>query len=323
MKTFIKKTLTISIFNEETYTSRQITISKSSLLALAFMVGVVLVGGGYFFVQYDHLRSIKSNPLLLQQQSQAQKERLATYTEQVQFLDQRLDRLRSKMEQLRSLEDNIHQIARIKPAADDDNLFGVGGSKADSTAASTENSNKKTDKAADHLTARKPATHDDSREETISAANHSFILQESDVYINPITSLPASLPVQGAIIKKFEIYESRLTGNQELHKGLSIKTDPMVAVKTPASGIISYCKREGDGTIVMIDHGHGFTTRYTYLTKLSKKAGDKINEGEVIGYLSSNDKQVSEDKQQLNYELFFNGIQVNPQTFISQCPFLL
>lgn len=314
----MKRKITVAVFNEATYSSRQIAFSRASMVGAACLIMIGLSLWGSLMVRYSTLRHATTDPVLLQNEITAKNQQLTVYNEQLNFLNDKLLALQTRMQDLRGLEGQIREIARIKPSADDNTVFGVGGTRADSAAVD----NKACVDGIDRKMSAGKATNPASAGCPVGGEDRALILQDADVSINPITSLPASLPVNGAIVKKFDIYTSDLTGNQELHKGIAIKSDPLVGVRTPACGVVSYHKTEANGNIVMIDHGHGFTTRYTYLTNLSKQVGDRINEGEIIGYLPD-DTAAHADKHQLHYELLFNGVQVNPETFISQCPFLL
>jgi septal ring factor EnvC (AmiA/AmiB activator) len=311
----MRNKITVSVFNEATYKNKQVAISKISLFSFVSAAGIGLIFFGLLLADYHQLCHTTTDPLILGESIDRQNQQLAAYNEQIDFLNQKIDTLQVKMRELQSQENKIRKIAGIKPSINDDNLFGVGGSKA----TSAENSMDVTTETVrpDELTTVS------SRLTGNASLTTAAILKSPGASINPITSLPSSLPVNGAIIKKFEIYKSHLTGNQELYKGIAITTDPMVGIKTPASGIIAYHTKNANGHIVMIDHGHGFTTRYTYLANLSKNIGDSINEGDVIGFLPESDAAQGDHNPQLHYEVFFNGIQVNPETFISQCPFLM
>jgi len=67
------------------------------------------------------------------------------------------------------------------------------------------------------------------------------------------------------------------------------------------------------GKMIVIDHGHGMATRYGHLKTLSKKQGDTLKRGEVIGFIGISGRTTG---PHLHYEVLVNGIPVKPRTYI-------
>ena len=76
-----------------------------------------------------------------------------------------------------------------------------------------------------------------------------------------------------------------------------------------------------NGNVINIQHSDNMISTYSSLSQTSKKVGDKVLAGEVIGYIGggeTKDKQndTSLDKHTLNFGLWHNGNKVNPVNYI-------
>jgi murein DD-endopeptidase MepM/ murein hydrolase activator NlpD len=102
---------------------------------------------------------------------------------------------------------------------------------------------------------------------------------------------------------------------------VEIKTPCGAEVTAPANGIVTYAgEKKPLGNMVVIDHGHGFITRYENLGELTHKAGDTVKKGEIIGFV--NDLE-SDPHGCLYYEVLFNGVQIDPLACIYNPPFTI
>jgi murein hydrolase activator len=91
---------------------------------------------------------------------------------------------------------------------------------------------------------------------------------------------PYRLPVVGAIVSGLgEVSEAGVRA-----RGLTIATRPGAQVVAPTGGRIVYAgSYRGYGSIVIIDHGRGWTTLITGLAALDIKVGDPVEQGSPIG----------------------------------------
>ncbi len=92
-------------------------------------------------------------------------------------------------------------------------------------------------------------------------------------------------PVQGRISGRF--------GNQRVyngkpgspHSGMDIAAPTGTAIKAPAAGIVTFAGPDLylTGGTVLLDHGHGISSNFLHLSRLDVKAGDRVEQGQVIG----------------------------------------
>ncbi|WP_201781052.1 murein hydrolase activator EnvC family protein [Sphingomonas sp. Leaf343] len=88
------------------------------------------------------------------------------------------------------------------------------------------------------------------------------------------------MPVAGRLVTGFgEISEAGVRS-----RGLSFVTAPGATVVAPAGGRVRYARRFGDyGMIVVIDHGDGWTSLLSGLSRVGVKAGAEVAQGQTIG----------------------------------------
>ena len=97
---------------------------------------------------------------------------------------------------------------------------------------------------------------------------------------------PYRLPVSGKVITGL----GELSDAGVRSRGLTIETAPGAGVVAPAAGRIAYAGRFRDyGTIVIIDHGGGWTTLVAHLASASVKVGEAVAQGDSVGEAGDGD----------------------------------
>ena len=71
-------------------------------------------------------------------------------------------------------------------------------------------------------------------------------------------------------------------------------------------------KASGYGRHVRIDHGYGYITLYAHMSKMAVEEGDKVNRGDIIGYVGNTGLSAG---PHCHYEVRKNGEPVNPVNF--------
>jgi murein DD-endopeptidase MepM/ murein hydrolase activator NlpD len=64
--------------------------------------------------------------------------------------------------------------------------------------------------------------------------------------------------------------------------------------------------------VVYIDHGYGYKTIYAHMSKIKARRGQKVNRGDLIGYVGNTGRSVS---AHLHYEVHKNNRAINPINF--------
>jgi murein DD-endopeptidase MepM/ murein hydrolase activator NlpD len=137
-----------------------------------------------------------------------------------------------------------------------------------------------------------------------------YLKTERDTYV----ATPKGFPVRGDISSPFGHREHPRSGRADFHSGIDISTSPGNSVKATADGIVSFAGWSGgSGNLVVVEHGHGFSTFYAHNRKLSVRVGEKVKRGDVISYAGSTGNSTG---PHVHYEIWKNGKPVNPRTYL-------
>ena len=121
---------------------------------------------------------------------------------------------------------------------------------------------------------------------------------------------PSIWPVAGWLSSSFGTRRDPFTGAADFHTGIDIAADPGHAVRATADGTVVTARSMGNyGNLVVLDHGFGIGTRYGHLSKFAVSEGQRVQKGEVLGYVGSTGRSTS---PHLHYELLLNDRPANP-----------
>ena len=127
---------------------------------------------------------------------------------------------------------------------------------------------------------------------------------------------PRGFPVTGNISSPYGRRAHPTTGLREFHSGIDISAYPGNHVKATADGIVSYSGWSGgSGNLVVIEHGHGFSTVYAHNRKNVVKVGQRVKRGDTISYVGSTGNSTG---PHVHYEVWKNGKHVNPYQYIKE-----
>ncbi|BCB96396.1 membrane protein [Dissulfurispira thermophila] len=137
-----------------------------------------------------------------------------------------------------------------------------------------------------------------------------FLKNQKDIYI----STPKGWPVIGRITSEFGPRENPRYGGQEFHSGLDISAATGTPVRATADGIVSFAGwSAGNGNLVVVEHGFGYSTFYAHNSSIAVKVGQKVKRGDTIAYVGSTGNTTG---PHLHYEVWHNGKAVNPVDFL-------
>jgi murein DD-endopeptidase MepM/ murein hydrolase activator NlpD len=105
-----------------------------------------------------------------------------------------------------------------------------------------------------------------------------------------------------------------ILGRLALHPGIDFRASTGAAIKSAGAGTVVLASEvNGYGNMVEIDHGQGITTRYGHMSRFNVKAGQKVEEGQIIGFAGSTGRSTG---PHLHYEIRRNGTPINPMGFL-------
>lgn len=104
------------------------------------------------------------------------------------------------------------------------------------------------------------------------------------------------------------------------HPGLDLQTRGGGPIFAAADGIVIRTGtgwNMGYGTVVEIQHSDAFTTLYSHNRDLYLKKGDKVTQGQVIGFMGNTGNVRGETGIHLHYEIRRYGHRLDPLDFFS------
>ena len=118
-------------------------------------------------------------------------------------------------------------------------------------------------------------------------------------------------PLNGARLSSgFGNRKHPILGFTKMHKGVDFAAPIGTPIFAAGDGIIEYSGWNGAyGKYIRIRHNGTFKTAYAHLSKIYKKRGTRIKQGEIIGTLGSTGRSTG---PHLHYEILLSGRQINP-----------
>ncbi|WP_411044800.1 M23 family metallopeptidase [Treponema sp. TIM-1] len=135
-----------------------------------------------------------------------------------------------------------------------------------------------------------------------------------------LTEIPSIWPIKGGIGHISSFFGQNIhpfTGQYYIHKGIDLSTyrqgDPIVA--TADGQVVTVDSEQGGfGNYIIIRHKHGFYTRYAHLLSFRVTTGQRVQQGEIIGYIGNTGLSTG---PHLHYEVHIGSDVVDPFKFIT------
>lgn len=136
-----------------------------------------------------------------------------------------------------------------------------------------------------------------------------YMAKARDVY----RATPQGIPVDGRLSSGFGMRVHPRFGEERFHFGIDLAAPTGTPVHATADGIISFSGwSRGNGNIVVIEHGHGYSTVYAHNTKNLAQVGKTVRRGQEIATTGSTGVTTG---PHVHYEIWKNGECVNPISF--------
>ncbi len=127
-------------------------------------------------------------------------------------------------------------------------------------------------------------------------------------------SAPNLWPVEGQVTGSFGERIDPFNGEGAFHSGVDIGSNYGHQVIAPADGVVTFVDFLGGyGKVIMLDHGHGISTRYGHLSGFAATPGQHVHRGDVIGYVGASGRSTG---PHLHYEVRINDTPVNPYKYL-------
>jgi len=126
---------------------------------------------------------------------------------------------------------------------------------------------------------------------------------------------PSGHPLKnGWITSNYGIRTDPFTGRRTSHNGVDFTSGLGADVIAVASGVVNYAgSRNGYGTLLELNHGNGYMTRYGHNKKLLVKEGERVEKGQIVAKMGATGRATG---PHVHFEVLQNGRIVNPTAYI-------
>ena len=151
----------------------------------------------------------------------------------------------------------------------------------------------------------------------LRAARLEMDFQVYEAALKEQARVPSIWPVQGESTDSFGYRGNPFGGGgAEFHPGQDIAAPRGTPVFAPADGtVVEAGWKNGYGQTVVLDHGHGMTTRYGHLSKIEVANGQELKRGEELGLVGSTGRSTG---PHLHYEVRLGDLPVSPLHYLPE-----
>lgn len=98
------------------------------------------------------------------------------------------------------------------------------------------------------------------------------------------------------------------------HAGIDLAAPQGAAIRAVRAGTVIFTDPYGGyGNLIVVKHANGMTSHYGHCSKFNVKIGQKVNAGQIIGFVGSTGRVTG---PHLHFEIRIDGKPFDPQRFI-------
>lgn len=278
-------------------TAKEITLKVLSYLATGLVFSAVVIAIAYNFLDSPKEKKLARENKQLQLQ--------------YEILNKRLELVSDVLNDIEERDDNIYRVIfEAEPISDNIRKAGFGGVNRYLQLEGYDNSNliveatKKLDKISKQLYIQSKSFDD------------VYVLAKNKTEM--LASIPAIQPVSNKDLKRlasgFGTRTHPIYKIQHFHSGIDFSAPTGTDVYSTGNGVVVSVESDprGYGNHIVVDHGYGYRTLYGHLSGFAVRSGQKINRGDVIGYVGSTGTSTA---PHLHYEVIKNNEKINPINF--------
>lgn len=130
-------------------------------------------------------------------------------------------------------------------------------------------------------------------------------------------NVPSLTPVNSyRLTSSFGLRNHPVLGGHRHHAGIDMAAPTGTPVYASADGLISKAEWFGAyGNFISIGHGGELETRYGHLSRMAVTAGQRVQKGDLIGYVGSTGRSTG---PHLHYEVRVAGQAVDPMPYMTE-----
>jgi len=263
-----------------------------TFVAIVFVLLMNYLSGDLLGLGYDRMAFLSTENQVLRQQIRELSQRMET-------IQQSIDRLADRGNELRLLVD-LHRID------DDTKAAAIGGAHPPTTNAFLSG------EASEILNSSETLIDKLTREVKLQQTSYEDIYKRFEYNKAYFSHLPAIKPMGGAYsVKGFGMRVHPVLRVYRMHEGIDIINDVGANVFAAADGQVHFSGRTqgGYGIVVELTHGYGYSTLYAHLSKVFVRPGQNVKRGELIAKCG---RSGLVSGPHLHYEVRLSGRKQNP-----------
>lgn len=280
----------------------RIGIKKVLLRFLAYFLGSLMIAIIYWALFASFFETPKEKAL---------KREVEQMTIQYELIHREMSSVESVLEDLQKTDDNLYRtIFDAKPIPAEQRDAGIGGVNRYEALEGYNNSNLVIETAGRLDKIRKKMyVQSKSYDELIALAMDKGEMLKSVPAIIPISNKDLTRTASGFGWRIHPIYKI-----SKFHYGMDFTAPLGTEVYATGNGTIAgmVTSERGLGKHIVIDHGFGYTSTYAHLSNFNVRVGQKVQRGDVIGYVGNSGTSVA---NHLHYEIKLNGLNVDPVNY--------
>ncbi|MFZ5942359.1 MAG: peptidoglycan DD-metalloendopeptidase family protein [Bacteroidota bacterium] len=151
-----------------------------------------------------------------------------------------------------------------------------------------------------------------------SAQTYNVLMIKSESRAEMLSCLPAIQPIDNPDLTRtasgFGERIHPIYKINKFHSGMDFTAPVGTPVRATGDGVVEIAEasKRGSGNRIVIDHGYGYKTIYSYLDEIKVRPGRKVRRGDEIGTVGNTGLSVA---PHLHYEVELNGKLVNPVNY--------
>ena len=106
-----------------------------------------------------------------------------------------------------------------------------------------------------------------------------------------------------------------ISGTYTFHHGVDLASPSGTPIKASRAGVVTTATWDGAaGNYVSINHGDGFSSSYLHMTHYIVSPGQRVEQGQIIGYVGSTGASTG---PHLHFAIYYNGASQNPAAYMN------
>jgi len=291
-------------FNPDSLSFDKVRFGIKALLLrfLAYFLGSVIVA----FIYWGIFASFFDSP-----KEKALKREVEQMTIQYDLIHREMANVEIVLEDLQKTDDNLYRsIFEAEPIPGTLRDGGIGGVNRYDALEGYNNSNLviETANRLDKII-KKVYVQSKSFDDLIKLAKDKEAMLKSVPAIIPISNKDLTRTASGYGWRIHPIYKI-----SKFHYGMDFTAPLGTDIYATGNGTVVavLSAQRGLGKHIIINHGFGYSSIYAHLSNFNVRAGQKVQRGEIIGFVGSTGTSVA---NHLHYEIKLNGVNVDPVNY--------